>query len=295
MRERHSTPRRTVTGVLAASAMVLALAACGDDEDAAPAATEAPAAEATATAEAEAGGGIAVADAWSRQPAEGQAVTAVYGIVTNDTDADVTIVAASTSVTDNVELHETLMGDDGTMKMQEKEGGFVVPAGGEFVFESGGPHVMLFDIDPATYPDSVDVTLELDNGETVAFTAEVRAIDSTEMSGMEMSGDDMHGSEESGDHAAGEEDHSGPAESLHDVDEQLQAGMLDAENQLSVVRAEIEKLVMEGEPADGTPEAEYHQVLLDLEAAIEAGDVEAAAPLATMAHDMGHELEEHGG
>jgi copper(I)-binding protein len=195
MRERHSTPRRTVTGVLAASAMVLALAACGDDEGAAPA-TDGPAAE-TASAEAsvsaEAGGGIAVTEAWSRQPAEGQAVTAVYGIVTNDSDADVTIVAATSSVTDEVELHETLTGDDGTMKMQEKEGGFVVPAGGAFVFESGGPHIMLFGIDPASYPDSVDVTLELDTGEAVAFTAEVRAIDSTEMSGMETSGDDMHG------------------------------------------------------------------------------------------------------
>jgi copper(I)-binding protein len=186
MRDRHSTFRRTVTGVIAASAMVLALAACGDDEDAAPAAT------------AGAGGGIAVSEAWSRQPAEGQAVTAVYGIVTNDTDADVTIVAATSPVTDDVELHETLMGDDGTMTMQQKDGGFVVPAGGEFVFESGGPHIMMFDIDPATYPDAVDVTLELDDGETVSFTAEVRAIDSTGMSGTEMSGDGMHGSAESG-------------------------------------------------------------------------------------------------
>lgn len=295
MRERHSNPRRAVTGVLAAAAMVLALAACGDDEDAAPAATEAVTAEGSATTMAEAGGGVSVSEAWSRQPAEGQGVTAVYGVVTNDTDADVTIVGATTSVSDSVELHETLMGDDGTMKMQEKDGGFVVPAGGEFVFESGGPHIMVFDVDPATYPDMVDVTLELDTGDTVEFTAEVRAIDSTGMSGgMEMSGDD-HGSEESGDHAAGEEDHAGPAESLHDVDEQLAAGTLDAENQLSVVRAEIQKLVIDGEPAAGTPAAEYHQVLLDLEAAIEAGDVEAAAPLATMAHDMGHELEEHGG
>jgi periplasmic copper chaperone A len=175
--------------------MALTLAACGDDEDAAPAATEAPTAGSSAGAQVS--GGISVDEAWSRQPAEGQAVTAVYGVVTNNTDVDVTIVDATTSVTDDVELHETLMGDDGTMKMQEKDGGFVVPAGGEFVFESGGPHIMLRGIDPATYPESVDVTLELENGDTVGFTAEVRAIEGTDMSGMETSG------MESGDHADG--------------------------------------------------------------------------------------------
>jgi copper(I)-binding protein len=162
---------------------VLVLAGCGDDEtdDAEPAATEAAADDAAAA------DGVSVTDGWSREPAEGQTVTAVYGIVSNPGDADITVVAASTDVTDNVELHETLM-EDGTMSMREKEGGFVVPAGGEFAFEPGGPHVMLFDIDAATYPDMIEVTLEFDQGEPVTFMAEVRAID-----GMDM-GDDMdHG------------------------------------------------------------------------------------------------------
>lgn len=170
---------------------LMALAGCGDDEDAAPAAdTAADTAEADT---AEAATGITVTDAWSRQPAEGQAVTAVYGVVSNPTDADVTVVAATTNVTDNVELHETLMDDDGAMSMREKEGGFVVPAGGEFVFESGGPHVMLFDIDAATYPEMIEVTLEFDNADPVTFMAEVRAIDG---GGMDMDGEmdmDDHG------------------------------------------------------------------------------------------------------
>lgn len=178
-----------MTAVLATSVLVLGAAACGDDEDADTAAT-------VEAGEAAADGGVSVVGAWSRRPAEGQATSAVYGTVTNGTDADVTIVAATASVSDRVELHETLMGDDGTMKMQEKEGGFVVPAGGEFVFESGGPHIMLFDVDAAAYPETVDVTLELADGETVSFTAEVRAADSTEMSGA--SDMDMGDMEESG-------------------------------------------------------------------------------------------------
>ena len=297
MRERQYISPRTVTGVLATSVLVLTMAACGDDEDAAPAATTVAAAESSAAessaAESSAAdsasampaeGGVTVMDAWSRMPAAGQATSAVYGTVMNGTDADVTIVSATTSVTENVQLHETIMGDDGTMTMQEKEGGFVVPAGGQFVFESGGPHIMLFDVDAATYPASVDVTLTLDSGETVAFTAEVRAVDATEeMSGMEMSGTAEATHEE--------DDHTGAAETLHDVDEQLAEGMLDP-SQLVVVQSEIDAL---GEPEAGTPEAEYLAVLEQLMTALEAGDAEAAAPLATQAHDVGHELEEHNG
>ena len=184
MREQRIRPR---TLIAVPALALVALAGCGDDEDAAPAAETA--AETSAAA-----AGITVSDAWSRQPAEGQAVTAVYGIVSNPTDTDVTVISASTDVTDNVELHETLMGDDGAMSMREKEDGFVVPAGGEFVFESGGPHVMLFDIDAATYPEMIEVTLEFDNADPVTFMAEVRAID-----GMDMDGEmDGHGGMDGG-------------------------------------------------------------------------------------------------
>lgn len=188
MREQRIRPR---TLIAVPALALVALAGCGDDEDAAPAAETA--AETSAAA-----AGITVSDAWSRQPAEGQAVTAVYGIVSNPTDTDVTVISASTDVTDNVELHETLMGDDGAMSMREKEDGFVVPAGGEFVFESGGPHVMLFDIDAATYPEMIEVTLEFDNADPVTFMAEVRAIDGMDMGG-DMDGEmDGHGGMDGG-------------------------------------------------------------------------------------------------
>ncbi len=152
---------------------MLALSACGDDEDAGAATTAA------------AGGTISVAEAWSPQPAEAQPVSAVYGVVSNPTDEAVTIVSASSPVSGDVQLHETVEDDNGAMTMQEREGGFEVPAGGEFVFESGGPHIMLLDIDPATYPDTVEVTLTLDQGGPVTFTAEVREFDET----MDMSGE----------------------------------------------------------------------------------------------------------
>ena len=144
----------------------LGLAACGSDDDA----SSDDATEESVSAD------ITIADPWSRQPAEGQTTSAVYGAVTNGTDDAVTAISATASVSDTVELHEVLMNDEGQMSMQEKDGGYEIAAGETFVFEPGGPHIMLLDIDAATYPDTVDVTLSFDNGTTIDFTADVRPI-----------------------------------------------------------------------------------------------------------------------
>ncbi len=172
----------------------LALAACGSDDAASTdtGADAAPAAEASSEA-------LSIADPWSRQPAEGQTTTAVYGVVTNSSDDDITAIAASTSATDTVELHQVTMNDEGQMSMTEKEGGYVILAGESFAFEPGGPHIMMLGIDPATYPDTVDVTLEFDNGSTLDFAAEVRAIGNDDMDD-EMDGemDDMDETETDG-------------------------------------------------------------------------------------------------
>ncbi len=80
------------------------------------------------------------------------------------------------------------MNDEGQMSMQEREGGYEIAAGETFIFEPGGPHIMLLDIDAATYPKNVDVTLSFDNDVTIEFVAEVREIgdDAMDMGGMDM-------------------------------------------------------------------------------------------------------------
>ena len=99
-----------------------------------------------------------------------------YGIVTNDSESDVRIVSAASSASDDVQLHETLMDDEGAMTMREVED-YVIPAGGTFTFEPGGPHIMMMGIDAATFPTSiVDVTVTFDDGTSTSFDAEVRSI-----------------------------------------------------------------------------------------------------------------------
>ena len=202
----NTNPTKLLLAPLAATALVLSLAACGSDDDSGASATtavtastepedmasdttmadgmadgdmaEMPGGEATV-------GDITVTDAWVRQPAMGQTTSAAYGTIANNGDADVTLVAASVPFDATVEIHETLMGDDGAMQMQEREDGFVVPAGGTFTLEPGGPHVMMIGIDAADIVDSVEVTLVFDDGTEVTVTAPVR-----ELAGTSDMGDD---------------------------------------------------------------------------------------------------------
>jgi periplasmic copper chaperone A len=182
---------------VAASALIFSLAACGSDDDAADSAAtttmagamasddtmadgmeDMPGGEATA-------GDISVSDVWVRQPAEGQTRSAAYGVIANNGDADVTLVGGTVSIDAAVEIHETLMGDDGAMQMQEREEGFVIPAGGMFVLEPGGPHIMMLDIDPADFVGDIDVTMIFDDGTELTVTAPVRSLDGMDMGDMD--------------------------------------------------------------------------------------------------------------
>jgi len=179
--------------VFAVAALSFVLVGCGSDDaddDATDSSTTAAADPSTTTAAV--GDGIAVSDAWTRIPVDGQTTSAVYANLTNGTDQAVTLVSASSPVTDSVELHETSMGADGQMQMAEKEGGFEIPAGGELVLEPGGNHIMLLGIDPATYPDSVEVTLTFDGADPITFDAPAKAMTPDAMSGSSMAGDMDH-------------------------------------------------------------------------------------------------------
>ncbi len=137
-------------------------------------------------------GDITVTDVWVRQPAMGQTLSAAYGTITNNGDTDITLIGGSVPFDATVEIHETLMDDSGTMQMQEREDGFVVPAGASFTLEPGGPHIMLIDIDPADIVGEVEVTMIFDDGTEVTVTAPVRELAGMgDMGDMDMGGDDM--------------------------------------------------------------------------------------------------------
>lgn len=144
--------------VLAVSAA--ALTGCGSST---PAAGTSPSAEDTAA--------LSMTGAWAKA-ADAGGMTGAFGTLVNPGTEDVTVVAASSAAASTVEMHEVAMDDDGAMVMREIEGGFVVPAGGDYLLEPGASHLMLMGLtDGLLAGDTVTITLELSDGSTLDVDA----------------------------------------------------------------------------------------------------------------------------
>ncbi|MFJ6112298.1 copper chaperone PCu(A)C [Dietzia maris] len=109
---------------------------------------------------------------------DGGAMAPVFGIVRNQSDADVRLVEVTSAVSGEAELHETVSGAAGGSMMRAREGGFVIPAGGELVFEPGGNHIMLMGVHESIRTgQDVAVTLTLENGDTSEIVASARSFE----------------------------------------------------------------------------------------------------------------------
>jgi hypothetical protein len=120
-------------------------------------------------------GGIEIEDAWARTSAGMQSAGAVYMTINGGDEAD-TLVGASvdSSVAAMTEVHETTMGDDDQMTMQEVEG-IEIPADGSVSLEPGGYHIMLMQLaEPLETGAEFTVTLSFEDAGDVDVTVEVR-------------------------------------------------------------------------------------------------------------------------
>ncbi|MCB0918534.1 MAG: copper chaperone PCu(A)C [Actinobacteria bacterium] len=147
------------TGLAAA----LLLGGCSSSSDSA---SDSPSASATETSQT-----LSVMDAWAKASDSG--MSAVFGTVTNETDADVQIVSASTSASGMTELHETVDVDGQSQMQQVSE--FTVPAGGSLTLEPGGDHIMIMGLTtPVKAGEEVTVTLNMSDGQSQEFTAQAK-------------------------------------------------------------------------------------------------------------------------
>ncbi|WEK62139.1 MAG: copper chaperone PCu(A)C [Candidatus Microbacterium colombiense] len=120
-----------------------------------------------------AGESITIDDSWVKSADDG--MSAAFGTLVNSGSDDITVVSADTEASSMVELHETVENESGEMVMREIEGGFVIPAGGEFALEPGANHIMLMGLThPLQAGDEVTVTLTFSDDSTYEFTAPVK-------------------------------------------------------------------------------------------------------------------------
>jgi periplasmic copper chaperone A len=114
-------------------------------------------------------GPLAITDPWVKTTKDG--MTAAFGTLVNNTDADVTVVSGASPLSPEIELHE-VADSGGRRVMRPKEGGFVIPARGTRRLQPGGDHIMLMGVTEEVRPGArIAFTLTLAGGQTLAFTA----------------------------------------------------------------------------------------------------------------------------
>lgn len=180
---------RRTAGLALAAAAALLLSACAGA--AAPAASTGPAATEASH--------LTVTDAWVK--AGDEAMSAAFGELENAGPEPITVVSAETELAGRVELHETVENETGEMVMREKDGGFVIPAGGSLSLAPGGSHLMLMELaGPILAGEEYEFTLTFADGSSTTFTAPAKDYaganenyEGGDMDGMDM-GDAGHGS-----------------------------------------------------------------------------------------------------
>ncbi|MFN3742765.1 MAG: copper chaperone PCu(A)C [Anaerolineales bacterium] len=121
-------------------------------------------------------GGIRIEKAWGRSSPKIATAGAFYMTIYNDANQDDKLVGGSSPACGMIELHETVMAPDGTMKMQPVAGGIPIPAKGKAELKVGGLHVMCMD-KKAEYFEvgkKVPLTLQFEKGGALSIEVEIR-------------------------------------------------------------------------------------------------------------------------
>lgn len=118
---------------------------------------------------------IVIADPWIRETPPGRTVAAGYLEIHNRGEQARTLLAARSPNASRVEMH-TMIHEDGMMRMRQVEV-IEVPAGGTAKLESGGLHLMLFDIETAEEGKHIPVTLTFEDGWQIEARFPVRRPD----------------------------------------------------------------------------------------------------------------------
>ena len=111
-------------------------------------------------------------DVWIKSSEMSQigGMTGLFGTITNNSSKDIVFIGGETDAAGIVEVHEMAM-IEGEMKMQEIDGGIVIPAGQSIVLEPGGNHLMLMALNADILAgDKINVTLKFDGADDLVLT-----------------------------------------------------------------------------------------------------------------------------
>jgi copper(I)-binding protein len=118
-------------------------------------------------------GNIELSGAFTRATLPNAPVAGGFVSISNTGSTDDTLIAATSPVAGEVQLHEMKMEGD-VMKMQELPGGIPVPAGQTVMLKPGGLHLMFMQLkQPLVEGNQVPVTLTFEKAGTVELLLDV--------------------------------------------------------------------------------------------------------------------------
>lgn len=116
---------------------------------------------------------IQIRSAWASPTPGGVSVSAGYLEISNATDQDDRLIAASSPRADRVEIHDMVM-DGPIMRMRPVEA-LSIPAGETVTFAPGGMHLMFMGVvDPFAEGENIPVTLSFERAGDIEATLPVR-------------------------------------------------------------------------------------------------------------------------
>ncbi len=116
---------------------------------------------------------IVIKAAWVEAMPPIQKMTAAFMTIENVTDRDIALVSVSSDIAQATEIHQ-MSRSNGMMKMAMlKE--LTIPAKGQVVLGPSGYHLMLINLNkPANKGDTVVLTLNFNNGQSIEVKAQIR-------------------------------------------------------------------------------------------------------------------------
>ena len=118
---------------------------------------------------------LKVSAAWARASYSSNSNSAAYMSINNPTDAQITILGASSmSAANNVELHKSFVDELGVSRMTSIDK-IVVPSKSIISLAPGGIHIMLFDLKKALkIGDKFKITLDIEDSYPVIVDVKVK-------------------------------------------------------------------------------------------------------------------------
>jgi len=121
-------------------------------------------------------GGVMVADPYARETPPNAKVGGAYMTIMNHGPAT-RLTGARSDAAKMVQIHDHTVDAAGVMRMRQVEGGVPLGMHETVTFAPGGLHVMLMGLDePLRKGETVDMTLEFEDGSTLDVTVPVKSI-----------------------------------------------------------------------------------------------------------------------